>query len=129
MLEDSKRHPKRRDYLKAAGGTIAATGLAGCFWSGWWWLGQDHHQVLGHVQRPITVRQETVENLVSRFEDEHDVNVELNLSGFGQMAGSEWITRFEEGEYPVIFTGDQIVAGRFEEGIHQAVHRLARPTQ
>jgi len=116
MLEDSKHHPKRRDYLKAAGGTIAATGLTGCFGLSGGGSGKTTIKYWDTFNVQSQSARKTVENLVSRFEDEHDARVELNLSGFGQMAGSEWITRFEEGEYPVIFTGDQIAAGRFEEG-------------
>jgi len=114
-MRDLAIRTRRRQYIKAAGGALAATGVAGC-------LGGGGSSEVSSIQYwdTFNVQSEsarrTVEELVSSFEDEHDVTVELNLSGFGQMAGSEWNTRFEQGEYPVIFTGDQIAAGRFEEG-------------
>lgn len=116
MVEDSKYHPRRREYLKATGGAITAASLAGCLGLGGGGSGTTTIQYWDTFNTQSQSARETVENLVSRFEDENDVNVELNLSGFGQQSGSEWITRFEEGEYPVIFTGDQIACGRFEEG-------------
>lgn len=116
MVSSHNVSASRRRYLKTVGGAIATTSVAGCFGIGggsgevesikYW----DTFNVQSQAAR------ETVERMVSEFEDENDVSVELNLSGFGQMAGSEWTSIFEQGEYPVIFTGDQIVAGRFEEG-------------
>lgn len=115
-MGDSYKHPtRRRQYLKAAGGTIAATALGGCTGLGGGGGNVETIRYWDTFNVQSQSARETVERMVKEFEDENDVKVELNLSGFGQMAGSEWITTFEQGEYPVIFTGDQIVAGRFEE--------------
>lgn len=107
--------PSRRQYIKAAGGALAASSVAGCLGGGGGGANVDTIQYWDTFNVQSQSARETVERMVSEFEEENDVTVELNLSGFGQMAGSEWITTFEQGEYPVIFTGDQIVAGRFEE--------------
>lgn len=106
----------RRSYIKGVGGSIAAVGLAGCTSLGGGGGEVDSITYWDTFNVQSQSARETVENLVSRFEDETGVTVQTNLSGFGQMAFGEWITSFKEGEYPVIFTGDQIAAGQFEEG-------------
>jgi ABC-type glycerol-3-phosphate transport system substrate-binding protein len=115
MLDANTRMPSRRQYIKAAGGALAASSVAGCLGGGGGGANVETIQYWDTFNVQSQSARETVERMVSEFEEENDVTVELNLSGFGQMAGSEWITTFEQGEYPVIFTGDQIVAGRFEE--------------
>ena len=103
---------RRRNFMKGVGGALAGVSVAGCLGGGedadieYW----DTFNVQSNAARQM------VEDAVSQFEEETDSTVAVNLSGFGQMSGAEWITNFEQGEYPVIFTGDQIAAGLMEEG-------------
>lgn len=55
---------------------------------------------------------ERVEKEISEFESETGATVELNLSGYEQMSGQEWVQAWQNEAYPVAFNGEDFYFGR-----------------
>lgn len=67
-----------------------------------------------NVQSPKA--RETIENTVQQYESDTGNNVSLNLTGYKQMAGTKWKNSFQRGNYPTVFTSENIYSGPFIDG-------------
>lgn len=67
-----------------------------------------------NVQSPEA--RKTIQNTITQYESQTGNHVSLNLSGYKQMSGTKWIEGFQRGDYPTVFTSENIYTGPFIDG-------------
>lgn len=100
----------RRQFLKAAavGGTAAAAGCLGNSSS-------DSFQYWEYFHSQSEVANDLMKSSVTEFEDENDVQMQVNWASWNDINGGKWKNNMQSGNRPVIYDSTNSLNGQFIE--------------
>jgi ABC-type glycerol-3-phosphate transport system substrate-binding protein len=100
----------RRQFLQAAaiGG---ATAMAGCLGSG----GSNDFQYWEYFHSQSEVAKNLMESSVEEFQEEADVEMQVNWSSWNDINGGKWKNNIQSGTRPVIYDSTNSLNGQFIE--------------